>query len=71
MSSYIYICTLCLIAGEDIDGDTLIKLVEEQNTADFKEVCPVLKNRVQLQSLLKAGSCAAAMETATSRCSVS
>ena len=71
MSSYIYICTLCLIAGEDIDGDTLIKLVEEQNTADFKEVCPVLKNRVQLQSLLKAGSCAAAMETATSSCSVS
>ena len=71
MSSYIYICTLCLIAGEDIDGDTLIKLVEEQNTADFKEVCPVLKNSVQLRSLLKAGSCAASMETATSSCSVS
>lgn len=50
-----------------------MKLVEEQNTADFKdsEVCPVLKNRVQLRSLLKASSCAASMETTTSSCSVS
>lgn len=48
-----------------------MKLVEEQNSADFKEVCPSLKDRVQLRSLLRAGSCAAAIETATIICSVS
>lgn len=40
----------------DVDGDMLIQLTEEQNAADLKELCPVLKHRLQLRSWVKMAS---------------
>lgn len=44
--------TLCTYAAADIDGDTLAELTEERNAADFKDICPSIKQRVKLRRLL-------------------
>ena len=39
-------------ADADVDGDTLVELTEEHNAADFKDICPAIKQRVMLRRLL-------------------
>lgn len=46
----------CIYAECDVDGVMLIQLVEEQNAADLKELCPILKYRLQLRSWVKMAS---------------
>lgn len=39
-------------ADADVDGDTLVELTEQHNAADFKDICPAVKQRVMLRRLL-------------------
>ena len=42
----LFVNYLCMHSDADVDGDTLVELTEEQSAADFKDICPAIKQRV-------------------------
>ena len=53
-------------ADNELDGEMLLELVADHNAADFKEICPVLRYRLKVRSIVKkATDCQVSMEASS------